>query len=583
MTAPAREDHPEPLSPAAPRAGRAVTLDAVAAAVVLLVLAALFVARARQLSRININWDEFYFLSRIHEAARGELADALLTFHTRLFAWVPHVARGEIDQVIALRTVMALLAVPTTAAAFIVGRHLGGRHAPAALGALAGQALTFVVLHGCAARFDPPLVALCTTTLALLVIPRRGAVVAAAVCFALAFLVTLKAGLYVPTVLAFLLVGPTKRRRADVIAFVSVFAVVFGALLAVHKALLAAPPPVLVASDGRSASSMLARALPGGVLLDENALAVTLRTDERLWIALAVAVVVLVLVAGLSRARRRPALLASSLLVPILCALGYRNSFAYFYVSIFPAAAITIGVALAFVVDVLPRRRIVDVAAAVLVVGLALVFVQPASSMLSKQKNEVSVARALLAGVHKVFSKPVPYIDRCGMVASFPKVGPFMSSWGLESYRAAGRADLPALLSTKAPQFVLANAPSLRLDRAPDARSRYRLLPDDDAALRANFVPHWGPLWVAGHVVAVQGGGVASFAHRIPGRYRVEAPRAVVLDGALVVPGAVVELTEGEHTLAALDGAVTVTLRTALAGPPPTRPAPKRRLFQTLS
>jgi hypothetical protein len=607
---PARDPHDPPPAPApsswSSLTGRRGIVDGAAAAVVLFLLGMLFVARARRLSWINVNWDEFYFLSRIHELRRGELADVFLTFHTRLLAWVVDVGQDEVDQVIALRVVMALSAVVTAASAWTIGRRLGGTRATAALGALAGQSLSFVVLHGCAARFDPPLIALATMTLALLLVDRRSALVAAAVGYAMAFLITLKAGLYAPTVLVFLWLRPTNRRVNDVLVFGAVFFVVFGVLLGLHQATLAAPPPVVVASDGRSAGSMLARALPGGIVLQEQTLAVTLETDTVVWAALAVAFISLVASAGLDAARRRPALLALSLFAPLLGALGYRNSFAYFYVSIFPAAAVALGTALALAVDAATRRTssspatrdptalagssaapagiAVVVVLAVFVVGLAVAFARPALALLDRQRNEVRTARAILAAVHAVFPDPVPYVDRCGMVASFPKVGPFMSTWGLEAYRAAGRADLPALLSTRQPQFVLANVGSLRLERPHDPRSRYALLAQDAAVLRENFVPHWGPLWVAGHVVDVPEASTASFLHAIPGAFRLESATPVLLDGVRVAPGDVVSLAAGRHTIAdAAGGAVRVTLRTAQAGPPPTKPPPRRRLFQTLS
>jgi hypothetical protein len=276
--------------------------------------------------------------------------------------------------------------------------------------------------------------------------------------------------------------------------------------------------------------------------------------------------------------------LALSLVAPLGAAFGYRNSFAYFYVSVFPAAAIAIGVAGALVLASFPRRHVAHAIAGVAVVGGALAFVRPAAQLLWRQKDEVRSARTVLEGVHHVFPAPVPYVDRCGMVASYPKVGPFMSTWGLEAYRAAGRADLTALLTTRRPQFVLANVSSLRIDKPADASSPYRLLPDDDAALRENFVHHWGPLWVAGHAVSVPAGVVVSFHHRILGDYRLETPNAVRLDGVRVAPGAVVSLAEGRHEVSVDGGsAASVVLRTVTAGPPPAAPAPKEPLFKALS
>ena len=40
--------------------------------------------------------------------------------------------------------------------------------------------------------------------------------------------------------------------------------------------------------------------------------------------------------------------------------------------------------------------------------------------------------RAVVAAVHRIFPEPVPYLDHGGVMASFPKVNFFMSSWGVD-------------------------------------------------------------------------------------------------------------------------------------------------------
>ena len=102
------------------------------------------------------------------------------------------------------------------------------------------------------------------------------------------------------------------------------------------------------------------------------------------------------------------------------------------------------------------------------------------------------------------------------------------------------------------------------------------------AALRANFIPHWGPVWVAGHRLAIPAGGVASFEHLVPGRFRVDAARPVFVDGARVVPGGEVALSVGRHEVR-VEGGGEVTLRTVEAGAAPTQPPPRARLFRTLT
>ena len=152
------------------------------------------------------------------------------------------------------------------------------------------------------------------------------------------------------------------------------------------------------------------------------------------------------------------------------------------------------------------------------------------------------------------------------MVASFPKVGFFMSTWGMESYLTAGRPIMRELLARHRPLFVLANIDSLRLD-APSAQAaagtkRYRLFPADHAVLRENFVHHWGAIWVAGkHLTASVLGRVYQFEILIPGSYTVESAVPVVIDGVERRPGAKVRLDTGRHTLVSRTAPAAIVLR----------------------
>src|SRR5688572_25104833 len=78
-----------------------------AAASVAILAAKFFLA-----ARINVNWDEFYFLSHVHDLARGELVLFLQGAYTHAFRWLALAGDDEMDQVLRGRLVMcALLAV----------------------------------------------------------------------------------------------------------------------------------------------------------------------------------------------------------------------------------------------------------------------------------------------------------------------------------------------------------------------------------------------------------------------------------------------------------------------------------------
>src|SRR5678815_1248858 len=58
---------------------------------------------------LNINWDEFYFLSHVYALKRNELTFVLQSAYTHLFTWLTRLPGSEIDQISAGRLVMVLL------------------------------------------------------------------------------------------------------------------------------------------------------------------------------------------------------------------------------------------------------------------------------------------------------------------------------------------------------------------------------------------------------------------------------------------------------------------------------------------
>ena len=58
---------------------------------------------------LNVNWDEFFFLSHVHDLARGELALVLQGSYTHLFSWLLLLPGDEMQQIVAARCVMVAL------------------------------------------------------------------------------------------------------------------------------------------------------------------------------------------------------------------------------------------------------------------------------------------------------------------------------------------------------------------------------------------------------------------------------------------------------------------------------------------
>jgi hypothetical protein len=326
---------------------------------------------------------------------------------------------------------------------------------------------------------------------------------------------------------------------------------------------------------------------------------------------------------------RGAALVALGWCAPLGALAVYRNAFPYFYVAIVPLAGLAIG-ATAVVLQAWCARRPRWSFVFVVVVVAALLAPATSFAVWARENSDdrVTHQRRVLDAIHAVFPMPVPYVDRCSMVSSWPKVGPFLSTWGLDRYRSAGQPLFPSLLAAHRPLLLVQNAPALQAidlvddrpaaaatargrppgdddggagddehdgddravdDRAGDDRAgrkgddeqdaapRRRLLAADARALREGFVPWWGPLRIAGARVDVDAGGRGSFTLGAGGDYVVD--RDVVIDGRAVGAGGVVSLSAGAHGLQA-DGPVLV--RTAAARPPPTTKPPRQRLFDSL-
>jgi hypothetical protein len=57
---------------------------------------------------MEINWDEFFYLSHIYAYQRGEFGGALQRFHVHLLGWLTSIPGNEIDQIVVGRFVMLL-------------------------------------------------------------------------------------------------------------------------------------------------------------------------------------------------------------------------------------------------------------------------------------------------------------------------------------------------------------------------------------------------------------------------------------------------------------------------------------------
>ncbi len=546
----------------------------------ILLSALILAAKIPLLWQINVNWDEFYFLNLVYARARGALTQVFQTAYTEIFLWLTSIHGYEVAQVVVARGVMlALLAVT----ALLIWRLAARWASPVAAGAapLAYLASSPVLRHGDSFRADSMLAPL---TLAILLLftnrtagPRAN--VAAGACFGVALALTVKAALLVPVLLACALLeqvtpevawrsrlGATLRR---LLMFGLVAAVVAGVILLLHRLSLGAVP---LESPGQFAARASGTTLLHVPLFPRrDYFQAIVYADLVTWILIAIG-----LIAAFSQ--RRYALAAFGLsLLPIAF---YRNTFPYYYVAMLGPACVLAAAGVDAILALV--RRTADQAAArrMLLAAVIALSLQAALHLFQLREDRQSQQRATIAAVHRIFPHPVPYIDHSGMVSSFPKTNFFMTSWGLEEYRARGVGFMGEVMSRFKPPLLLANREMLEPE---SSLFRSWLFPEDQDLIRKFFLPYWGPIYIAGAEANLTSAEAANVQLPYAGRYRLNTSAPVVVDGQLRHNGDVIEVGESPHaTVEAAPGdtpPVDVRFYWAAAEAPPREAPPDMSLY----
>lgn len=546
-----------------------VRADAILAAAVVLALALkLFLA-----FRIGVHWDEFYFLSQVHDYLRGDLTARLQTFHVHFFSWLPLLGPDEIDQVIAGRLAMWICLAGSVLLIHGLARRFVSQSA-ALFAALAYLSVSAVVDHGASFRTDSLATFLALLSFYLLICRPRGSLGAllAGGAMAVAMLVTIKSVFHlVALAAAFLWLTSGIRERARLAAaFATAFGLVFGAGYLWHASVLATPEGQVAAGFlGRTATKMLSEE---GLAPRWKELLIVVLLNPLFWL---MTIIGAATAWGWTRGKgsrdSRDGWLVLALALPVLTPLLYRNAFLYFYVFILPAASILVGIAYdKYLQRVASEDRAKRFPVAFLLLFAQCVFLCTTYSL--RWSDRIEPQRMTLAAIHTVFPEPVPYVGGYGVAATMPRVGFFMSGWGIDSYRREGRPVFPDLVAKAQPPFLLADSPALYAALMPgwEVNDRYALLPSDIAYLQDHYLPYWGMIFVAGKRLQVPvSSDDVTFDMTVSGEYRLDAPGPTVIDGQIRQPGDIVRLATGQHVLSEGSTPGEVVLRWAKALPPP--------------
>lgn len=522
----------------------------------------------------EINWDEYFYLSQIYEHQRGEPADALQKFHVHLLGWLTRVPGDEIDQVVAGRLVMLLCQAASCALIYRLARAFFDP-VPSLLAVLAFVSAGFTIMHGASFRADPLATALMMAALAVLARGRGSPLTALLIALptAVAALVTVKIVFYAPAfagVAAWRIATAADRRRTLIwLSGTAVASIVaLAALYLLHSSSIpqanSAGAQAMMGSAGRTTiveAGLFPRA-------SETLRAALLAPAMTAAMLLALAVLPWRIAQGGSRRWRDVAVLACA--GTLLTLLFYRNAFPYYFPFIWAPASLLVAWTAQHFGWLRSRPLALAITMAVPAVAIALMWAAQRPRTAQQQ---------VLSAVHRIFPEAVPTIDRNSMVASFPKRGFFMSTWGMLGYQ--DRAPIfERILAAEAVPLLIVNGPALEhavglRDRFP---RRYALVEADRRLLRDNYIPHWGPVWVAGKQVRVTEREEVALPILIPGTYTLEG-QAIRLEGRELRPGETVRLGRGLYRLG-VDAPGLVTLRWGDHLHRPVRQPPSQPLYR---
>jgi hypothetical protein len=263
---------------------------------------------------------------------------------------------------------------------------------------------------------------------------------------------------------------------------------------------------------------------------------------------LAALVLLIIAVIRLPSERFRLVVLAGCA-APLLSLLVYRNAFPYFFPFILPSAMVLV----AWMVTA--RRWPAPV---LMFLALSMTVWAALVAHLWSERGQTA-QRQLVSAVHRMFPRPVMYIDRNSIIPSFPKRGFFMSTWGMLGYR-AGPPLFAGVLSRDTVPLVIVDGPALEdaFGGLTGLPNQYALLDEDKRTLRDNYIHHWGPVWVAGKTLQATRA-PADFAIAVPGIYTLKGG-AVSIDGKTIPAGGKIDLARGVHRVTtAQPAAVTLT------------------------
>ena len=546
-----------------PRDSRTIEIAVISMILIALVLKSVLVFK------LNINQDEFHFLSDVHTYLRGELFTPFQTFHVHLFSWLSLISNNEVTQILAARTFLYLFLIGACCFTYLIGRQFLNVTG-SLFSVLCYLSFSFVIGNSASFRFDSISVFFLLLSTWLIISKPFSMLsnIISGAAIGLSLVITVKTSIYLVMigVIFFIFLVFSANRKLQFYRTAS-FSI---ALLAAYFLLYRFHVSMLPVKTVNSPEQFFKTAFSTFIILDQlipawGIIRISFQHNFIIWGLLFTGVFCTFTKQKKSKQPlSKDSFLPYAFLIPLLSLLVYRNGLPYFYTLILSPAIIFCGVCIHQLVEkYMYTGEIVCVASTgILSIFIFLNFAFFYMALLSG--SSIAIQRDFITIVHKIFPKSVTYIDGCSMVPSFSKVGLFMSSAGMESYLKRNKPIMKELIIRSKPKFLIANVPSLDLSLSRNealSLKKYSLLERDWGVLKTNFIHHWSILYVAGKQFDFNSSQNQNFEIIIDGKYTYEGEKEILIDGKVYNPGETLVLSRGDHTIAAEEKKTLAVLR----------------------
>lgn len=511
------------------------------------------------LFRTNINWDEFHYLSQVYSVQQGRTELGLGNFHVILYGWLTRAGGTEIDQILIAR--VCQLALFSGALFFLY------RLTTSVSNRKSGLISVFLVLtysdmlvHAYSFRYDT--ICLFFTLLSIYAIwckERWAWFWLGGASLAISTLISIKTSLYAPAFLGIAVIQITKPGEQShflklhagfLFAFSLVLLVGFGAQLVQGGEAIGNSDGIgrLHTRLSHIAYSMFFRE---GVFPQLDYFIRGLSQNSGHWILIGLGCAVALAAPYWRNKNIRNSMFGLVLVTPVLTVLVYRNAFPYFYVYVLPPAFVVAAAGI-HKLSVAASKHSSRASVVIFIAPILFSFSTALMFLTLQHREGIAKQVSVLEAVHTLFPVPVAYLDAYGMVSSFPRFGPFMSTWGMRTYREKEEPALSRIIHEHEPKFLLNNHRAFFATPHPNQsdQENHVLLPTDREILKEAYIHHWGPIHVAGkHIRLPAEGQPLTFLIHISGPYTLEASEEVVIDRTKMKPGGTIVLEQGIHVI----------------------------------